>query len=78
MNEYAEALPYFQKTLLIKERITNNAEMDEDLNLTLKNVGQCLVKLGRDVEGQEYLERYRLIDERVAETNKQSTLCRDN
>ena len=78
MNEYAEALSYFQKTLLIEERVTNNAEMDEDLSLTLKNVGQCLLKLGRDVEGQEYLERYRLIDERVAETNKQSTLCRDN
>ena len=34
----------------------NKAEIDEDLSLSLETVNQCLLKIGRDVEGQEYLK----------------------
>ena len=69
MNRYSEALSNFRKTLQIQERITNNAEIDKNLSLSLENVGQCLLKLGHDVKGQEYLERSRIIYERVLASN---------
>ena len=46
----------------------NKAEIDEDLSLSLETVGQCLLKIGRDVEGQEYLKGSRLIYKRNATT----------
>ena len=70
MNQFAGAPIYFLKTLQIAERFLNNVEIDEDLSLSLENVGQCMLKMGRDIKGQEYLNGFRLIHKRVAATNK--------
>ena len=56
----------------------NKAEIDEDLSLSLETVGQCLLKIGRDVEGQEYLRRSKLIHKGNATTNNQSAFCQVN
>ena len=56
----------------------NKAEIDEDLSLSLETVGQSLLKIGRDVEGQEYLRRSKLIHKGNAATNNQSAFCQVN
>ena len=56
----------------------NKAEIDEDLSLSLETVSQCLLKIGRDVEGQEYLKGSRLIHKGNATTNNQSAFCKVN